>query len=484
MAEKTQEPKKDTKLPFEIEWGFGIANFIYQLFASIFMSYFTFIMTDVFMLGTSVAAAVKGTSSITGIVSIFLFAVLFQYVNPKGGRYRSWIYIFVPVIGITTVGMLFPFNLPRAVWGVVLVVFYVIYDLSSAGFGVVTRSLVTKCASDNQGRMLIIGRQNVLHNIARMVAGAIIIPIVTLIGGSQLSPKGWCGYFGIFAFLTLFAYLWLGKVVKPYDPYDTNFRQNKANKVGVGDMVKALISNPNLLVLFIGVLIKGMLTLSASIGAYFFTYVSGGLGYFALYNTLNPLGGVVGGLLSPWFSKRFDKKKLYIGSMAVKVYICLPVLAVQYFVTGHINPIFAIVMGTLGFLVDNLQRTYFSTFWMDCSEYSFWKTKKDVTPIVMTLANVPPKISAGVAAALGLAVLGWAGYHGGQQQAHTTLTWIVCLFTLAPAVAESIFFIIFGLGYKLDNKTLEKIMAENKETRAQLAAEAAAAKAAHAAGKA
>ena len=468
----------DVKLPFGLEWGFGIANFFMQLIVSISASYFTFVMTDVFQLGTTIAATVNGVSSITGIVSLFLFAALFQYTNLKWGRYRSWVMILTPCLVIGYTMMYIPWNVSPALWCGILIVGYVLADLGASGIGTCCHSLMTKCSPNAEGRMLMLGRQNVLHNTSRVIGGAIVVPIITLIGGSKTSAKGYTGYFLIFSTLTLLAYFWLANVVKPYDQYDPNFRQNTANKVGLKDMLAALGTNRHLLSLFIGITIRGCLTLSTQMGAYFFTYVCGDLSYYALYNTISPFGGILGGLLSPWFSSRFDKKKLFIASVAFQVFICLPSIALTYFLTGSVNPLFAVIMLSLGFLSNNISLTYFNTFWMDCAEYSFWKTGKDVTPVIMTLQKIPAKLSRGVGASIGIALLGSAGYVAGQAQTPSALNMIVILFTLAPAISQSVFFLFMIFGYTLTGEETQKIYAENAATRARLKEEAAAAAAA------
>lgn len=468
MAEK----ETSTKMPFGIEWGFGIGNFFMQLIVSISASYFTFVMTDVFMLDTTIAATVNSVSSITGIVGLFLFAGLFQYTNLKWGRYRSWIMILTPLLVVGYVGMYIPWNMSPSAWCAMLVIFFILADLGASGIGVCCSSLMTKCAGSTEGRMLIMARQNVLHNTSRVIGGAIVIPLVTLIGGSKTSPIGYAGYFLIFSVLTLASYFWLAGSVKEYDPYDPSFHTNKANKVSIGDMLKALATNPHLLALFLGKVASGMLTLSSSLGAYFFTYVCGNLSYFAVYNTLSPFGGILGGILSPYFAKKFDKKKLFIATVGFQVYLCYLPMTAMYFITGTVNPLFACIMLSLGFCSNNISLTYFNTFYMDCAEYSFWKTGKDITPIIMTLSKVPQKLSRGVGASLGVLLLGIAGYKAGEVQSTYTLNWIVFLFTCMPAVAQSVMFLFMGIGYKLTNEKVNEIIAENKITRAKMKEEA------------
>ena len=476
MADKK---KTNVKLPFAIEWGFGIANFFLQMVSSSALSYFAFVMTDVLLLSTGQAATVNSISALTGTTASLVFAAILQYSNLPWGRYRSWIILMVPALCIGTVGMFFPWPFAnKAITVMVLCVFYFLYSIGTTAVGSATRTLVTKCSDSVEGRMLIIGRQNVLHNTSRVIGGAILIPIVVAIGGSKTSGTGYFGYFTIFAVMTLIAYMWLAKVVKPYDPYDPNFHAVKANKVSIGDIIKALATNGNLLALFMGTFLQGAFAMSTSLGAYFFTYVCGDLSYYALYNTLSPFGGIIGGLLSPWFSARFDKKKLYIWSMGIKTWVIYPLIALQYFLTGTINPLYACFMLTLGFLIDNLQRTYFQTFWMDCAEYSFWKTKKDITPIVLTISTLPAKIARVISAPLGLLLLGKAGYVAGQAQSPRTILWIVCLYCFVPGFCQLLMCGCLAFGYKLTNEQCNQIMEENNATRAQMKAEAEAAKAA------
>ena len=60
------EKKTKVKLPFAIEWGFGIANFFLQMVSSSALSYFAFVMTDVLLLSTTQAATVNSISAVTG----------------------------------------------------------------------------------------------------------------------------------------------------------------------------------------------------------------------------------------------------------------------------------------------------------------------------------------------------------------------------------------------------------------------------------
>ena len=192
MADKK---KTTVKLPWQIEWGFGFANFFLQLASSSALSYFAFVMTDVLLLSTGQAATVNSISALTGTTASLVFAAIMQYSNLKWGRYRSWIILMVPALCIGTIGMFFPWPCAnKAITVGVLCVFYFLYSIGTTAVGSAARTLVTKCSDSVEGRMLIIGRQNVLHNTSRVVGGAILIPIVVAIGGSKTSGTGYFGY--------------------------------------------------------------------------------------------------------------------------------------------------------------------------------------------------------------------------------------------------------------------------------------------------
>lgn len=459
--------EKNQNLPRKVAWSFGIANGLLQFSVAAAGSYFTFFITDICQLGGLVLGAISSISSIAVLISIFLWGVVFQYSNTKNGRYRPWLMGISTCVFVGYSLMYYNWNLSAPVWALLIIIGYSLANIGVSGLGVASYGLMTKVGSAEKERSSMMTFQVLLHSIVRVIQSAIILPFIILVGGSKTAPIGYFVYFAGFSFLAIVGYFYLYKVTKPYDTYDPNFKAG-ATKVSAFDMFKTLGTNKKLLIFFISDVLMQLLNLVKTFSmVYFLRYICGSLALYALYATLSPFFGVLGSAIGKFLIIKYDKVKLSVLFYGIQI-ITLIVIAIITFSNGTINPVLFMSILFIGECGNYAERSFHPTFYMDLAEYSYYKTEKSVTPIIMALANIPFKFGAVASPAIVGLVLANIGYVANAVQTVTAKNGIIAAVCFFPIVAVFQFSIMLVTAYKLDKKTVTDIYASNAEKRAAI----------------
>ncbi|EMH4165295.1 MFS transporter [Pluralibacter gergoviae] len=170
---------------------------------------------------------------------------------------------------------------------------------------------------------------------------------------------------------------------------------------------------------------------------------------------------ILGNLTTNILTKYICKIKLYI-------YIGLITAAISvliYFINPQsIATIF--VLNTLRAYIGAIAVPVFWSFIGDADDYGAWKFKRRMSGVYASGNLFALKVSLAIAGTLTAAILSLTHYvPDAPQQAPATLTAILLLITLIPAIGNIITSLLFLFFYKLDARTMRQIQSDLKANR-------------------
>lgn len=170
---------------------------------------------------------------------------------------------------------------------------------------------------------------------------------------------------------------------------------------------------------------------------------------------------ILGNLTTNILTKYICKIKLYI-------YIGLITAAISvliYFISPQsIATIF--VLNTLRAYIGAIAVPVFWSFIGDADDYGAWKFKRRMSGVYASGNLFALKVSLAIAGTLTAAILSLTHYvPDAPQQAPATLTAILLLITLIPAIGNIITSLLFLFFYKLDARTMRQIQSDLKANR-------------------
>jgi Na+/melibiose symporter-like transporter len=263
----------------------------------------------------------------------------------------------------------------------------------------------------------------------------------------------------------------ISDVAKPYDP-PLPVQQSGGParpKVSLGDMVKAVVTNDQLLIFMFTQLCSytAVFGILGTLRAYYFMYILGDFNLLTPVMTAQTLIGLLAIIVGPKVGMKLGKKRALVTGMAF--YAVSGVLIFLFGATSVYAYIGLVAIGTLG--------NYFwvgfgANYTIDCGEYGYWKSGKDNRTVVMSMFNVPMKLAVLLGGTVGAFALAFIGYKPGFNPAEVPYFSrnFMFMFGAVPGVLNAIGALVFGLAYRITDTDAAKYAKENVEKAKQQAA--------------
>ncbi len=235
-----------------------------------------------------------------------------------------------------------------------------------------------------------------------------------------------------------------------------------AVKSSVKADLKDLLGNKPWIILFLAMLVFMVyIAIRSASVMYYFEYYMGRknlAGYFMVSGTITVLLGV---LPTKFLSRKFGKKKLFIGSMLI---ITLSLL-VNYFAAPDD---LVLIFGTqiLFSLASGPSMPLIWSMLADTADYSEWKNGRRATGLAYSAATFAQKTGVALGAASALAILGAFGYIANTVQGQEALFGIRISMTIVPA-AFCLLGIVLLFFYDLTENKLEELGKELDKRRSE-----------------
>ncbi|HBZ0626958.1 TPA: glycoside-pentoside-hexuronide family transporter [Klebsiella pneumoniae] len=404
---------KDHILSVKEKIGYGMGDAASHIIFDNVMLYMMFFYTDIFGIPAGFVGTMFLLARALDAISDPCMGLLADRTRSRWGKFRPWI-LFGAI----------PF-------GLVCVLAYSSPDLSHNGkliYAAVTYTLLT------------------------LLSTVLMMPLVNFIGGEDkaLGFQGGIAVLSVIAFLMLAFCFFTTKERVEAPPSSTSMRED----------LRDIWRNDQWRV--VGVLtILNILAVCVRGGAmmYYTTWIMGSAALFTAFLTTYCVGNLIGSALAKPLTDWKCKVSVFWWTNAL-----LAVLSVAMFfvpMDAEITMfVFIFVIGVLHQLVTPIQWVMMS----DTVDYGEWCNGKRLTGI--SFAGTLFVLKLGLA--LGGALIGWMLAGGGydaaaKTQNSATLTIIIALFTLVPAVCYLLSAVIAKRYYTLKTPFLKKMMAELAE---------------------
>lgn len=447
----------DVKLSVKEKVGFSLGdtagNFVYQSAVLLLAFYYT----DVFGLD---AATVTGIFVFVRFVDAFFDPVMGLIVDKnesRWGKYRPFLMFLCVPYAIASVLV---FTVPDLgiegktlyayITYTVLMLLFSATNIPYFGLGSVMTSSVKERISLNSYRF-------VAATGGGLIVTAAVLPLTELLGDGDIAV-GYQRAMIVMAILSvlLFAICISSTTerVKPIQP---------ETKVNVRKQLKQVFQNDQwrLLGLAIVTLVTSQ-TIKGTLFAYYINYYAKDASIaLSLFLSVWMIGGMLGSALCSTVTKFVCKKKAWVGLCLLSALLS----AMTYFISN--NAMFAILVMQffVGFF-NQMMAPLITSFMAEVTDYGELKYHSRQDGLIASFCLFALKAGLGIGGALATFLLAMHNYQsGGVAQSEETISGILVIFTLVPAVG----FVITGWiisRFKLNSKTVEENELRLKELRA------------------
>lgn len=445
----------ENRLPGKVIYSYGLANLTFTLMMTLLISYYSFFISDVVMVKTEHLVVFLFIGHLVNTASMPLSGIIIQRTQMRRGQYRSW-FLFMPVLAGLFFTLIFA-NLPvgytmKMVW---LITTYILAHTSFNFLFIAHQSFIS--VSKNAPERLWLSARNTQFGIVgQIIFAAAIVPLVTYLN----TGEGMRGFFYaalILAVVTFLGYWNLFHQTRDYEKYDPDINK-PSNKMSISDMFTQIFRNKQLLILMAAdcMVFAGSAVVTA-LAVYYYRYVADG--DVRAYPLIFALGiiGLLSYLTAPYIILKSGKKKVYLFSVSLGIlcFIFLRIFGESFpYTFKGVSYVGAILTGFLSFMRQAM--------YMDISEFGFYKTGKEVTAYIMSVARMSPGIGialAGSVVPFGLHKIGYFPNMPVTDQFINGLMNMICYIPIACGVIA----VVAMSFYSLTDDKVEKIMEANNK---------------------
>jgi GPH family glycoside/pentoside/hexuronide:cation symporter len=414
-----------------------------------------------------VGAAVMGTVLMVGrIVDLLVCAVsggIIQGSNMKWGKYRSWMVILKYVIFAGYVLLFMNSNIfPFGVKMVLILAGYLALNVSQNFTGTASYGILAAICGpnpDNRNKMSIWSTRFMV--IGQLIASVCALPSINLLTPIVGDTNAYTVVMVVVGLIFFVGIKSISDVAKPFDPPLAEGGP-AAPKIGLGDMVRAVFTNNQLLVFMFAQLCSytAVFGLTGTLTAYYYMYILGNFNLMTPVMTASTIIGLICISIGPKIGTMLGKKRaMVVGLLFYALSMFLIFLFGAKSVIAYVG---FIAIGTLG-----------NYFWvgfgvnysLDCGEYGYWKSGKDNRTVIMSMFNVPMKLAVLLGGTVGAFALAFIGYTPGFNPAEvpTFTRNFMLMFAGVPGILNALGALVFGLAYKITDTDAAKYARENVE---------------------
>jgi Na+/melibiose symporter-like transporter len=442
---------------------YSLYSFASFLAATVMGSFMNIFITEKLL----VSAAIMGMVLMVGrVVDLLVCAVsggIIQRANMRWGKYRSWMIILKYVI---FAGYFFLFfnstSFPFPVKVLFILLGYLAVNVSlnfvgTASFGIL--AAISGPSLENRNKMSIWNTRFMV--VGQIIAAASALPLINLLSKKLGDVNSYTLVMTVVGLIFFLGIKSISDVAKPYDP-PPQAGGAAAPKVGIGDMIKAVFTNDQLLIFMFTQLCSytAVFGILGTLRAYYFMYILGDFNLLTPVMTATTLIGLACITVGPKVGTKLGKKRALVVGMTF--YAISGVLIFLFGATSVYAYVGLLAIGTLG--------NYFwvgfgVNYTIDCGEYGYWKGGKDNRTVIMSMFNVPMKLAVLLGGTVGALALAFIGYKPGfdpKEVAHFSRNFMF-MFGCVPGLLNALGALVFGLAYKITDTDAAKYAKENAE---------------------
>lgn len=448
--------KHDTApLSFKEKVGYGLGDMASNFYMGFFGLFLLYYYTDVFGISPAAAATMLLVTKIVDAISDPAMGLIADRTESRWGKYRPyllWVAIPYAILGyLLFMGPDFS-DTGKLIYAYVT---YTLVMLAYTAINVPYSALLAVISPVAEERTKATQFRFIFASLGTLCVGAFTTPLVSWLGGDN-EVLGFRLTIILFAVLSVLLF-WI-----TFASTRERIRPT-VHKSSVREDMSSLVSNRSWLILvFTGILVVvGLVTRFASI-VYFLKYNmdDDAARIFLIFDrtafltSCGLIGQLIGALITPMLTQRFEKHHLMIGMNLLHAAL----LFAGYFVPAEQYALI-VILHSLGILTFGTIITLLFSMYTDCAEYGEWKTGKNAAGLTVSASMFSLKFGSAVGGALPGFALAWFGFVANEVQTESTLSGIRLIFFALPAI----FFLLGGvlmIFYRIDRKLLKQLESE------------------------
>lgn len=439
---------------------FGLSELTALMVANLSTSYYAYFITNVLMVAPVVMGTILIFTRAFDIGTLLLSGVVEESMNPKWGKYRSWLAFMCPfaaIIGILQYSSIGGSqNTQLWISAICYIIFFGLFNFGRTA----QLALLNALGATPADRAMLSARKAQFAAVAGIILNSTFMPLVLWFSGTtkDATSFGFLSAIVIFQVIYLVPQLGLFKASKAYDlPEEQAVAKKK--KLSPKEMMEQIFKNPPLMLMLIAETCKTVCsTLVLSMAIYYFRVVVNNLEFQPIFSTAISIAGFVGSLVAGQFIvKRIGKKNTYLIGFAAPA---IALVCARIF--GGTNDMVFLIIMIVGWFFFTFIATPGPAMFADCVEYGKYKIGKEGRAFIMSLYTLPIKIGVLIAGGFSGYLLAAVGYSAGAEVTKTVQSGIFSALTLAPAAVFTIGFVCM-LFYKLSEKRVVEIMEINRQ---------------------
>lgn len=435
-------------------FGHAIAGFGQNLIFGLWSSYMMVFYTDIFGISAGAASIIMLLTRIWDGINDPMMGTIADHTRTKWGRYRPWLLFMAPVIVIFLVLNFSTPDLSPTLKIVYAGITYVMMSMAFTAVDVPYWTMPAAMSSDVQKRSKIISLSRMTTTMAGTILGVIAIPLINAFGNGD-KAKGYMitalvvGIVGGCFYLIGFA-----NIREHVQPVPNQ-------KITLKSSVNAIVQNKPLLLLLCCGLIGNIGTmLKQGMVIYYVKDCIGSESLIPIFSLLFFPGMILGLIIAPMFTKKFDSKTVFIGARVFGI-----IVDVIFFFAGFDNVPLVMFLYALTSIPLGMSSVVSATMLTNTIEYAEWKFGNRQEGLISSTQTLTAKIGMALSAGVTGVVLEVANYVPNHVTSETQAM-IHGAFTLFCAVL-GVLAVIPMLFNKFTDKEHEKIVKELEERRKQ-----------------
>ncbi len=435
-------------------FGHAIAGFGQNLIFGLWSSYMLVFYTDIFGISAGTASIIMLLTRVWDGINDPMMGSIADHTRTRWGRYRPWLLFMSPVIVIFLVLNFSSPDLSPALKVAYAAITYVMMSMAFTAVDVPYWTMPAAMSSDVQKRSRIISFSRMSTTIATTVLGVIAIPLINALGQGD-KQKGYMltalviGLVGAMFYLIGFA-----NIREHVEPVPNQ-------KITLKSSVRAIAQNrPLLLLLCCGLLGNIGTMLKQGMVIYYVKDCVGSESLIPIFSLLFLPGMILGLIIAPTFTKRFDSKTVFIGTKIFGI-----VVDIVFFFAGFNNVPLTMFLYALTSIPLGISSVVSATMLTNTIEYAEWKFGNRQEGLISSTQTLTAKIGMALSVGVTGLVLEIANYVPNHVTSETQMM-LHGAFTLFCAVIGAIS-IVPMLFNKFTDREHERIVEELKERRRQ-----------------
>jgi len=382
-------------------------------------------------------------------VGDILIGAIVDNTRTRWGPYKPWITGGMLVSGLATILLFTDFGLRDAAFVAAFSLIYVLWSFSFSANDIPFWSLVPALSVNQVERERMSSLAKIFATIGLFTVVVGIVPITNALGGGV---RAW----------TLFAVgvvvvMILGQLVTLIGVRQERLILPKT-QTRPKEIFAAVLRNDQLLwTAFAMVLFQTGYVTTTSFGVYFFKYAYGDESMYSPFAAVLGVGMILGFALFPPVRRRFSRKQLYTGAMAVIV------AAYVLFFFSPMNIVLLCLCGLMLFVADSFIVILMIGFITDCVEYGQWKLGHRNNAVTFAIQPFINKVGGALAQAILGATLIVTGINGAKTPADVSASGIwgmKVMMMVFPSILVVVSYVVYRKMFVIDEAMHARMVAD------------------------